>query len=493
MNKHSRRSFFKVAALGVGACTVPFESRAAVSKLKMPNIVFIMADDMGYGDVGCYNPESKIPTPAIDALAARGMRFTDAHAPAAVCVPTRYGLLTGRYPFRMGGDYGGSLIKPDTLTLGKLLQDKGYATACVGKWHLGIGGNNPDFSKPLKGGPLERGFDYYFGIPRSLDQPPYYFIENDRAVEAPTDQVGDSNSEGVSPIQGAFWRKGGIAPSFRHVDVLPTLTRKAVECVDKHAAADKKQPFFLYLALPAPHTPWMPTEEFRGKSKAGEFGDFVVQVDDTVRRVIDALDRHGFTDNTLVFFTSDNGPVWYQADVDNYDHQCVGQLRGMKGDAWEGGHRLPFMASWPGEIQAGSESSEIICHTDMLATFAAITRTKLPADAGADSYNILPALKGQKLKKPIREATLLQSSRKFFAIRQGPWKLIDRLGSGGFSQPRSEEPQPGGPQGQLYNLDEDISEQNNVWTENPEVVSRLTQLLEKYKTGSRTAPRGKAK
>jgi arylsulfatase A len=474
----SRRSFLKELGLGAAALSMGRRAHAGAK----PNIVFIMADDMGYGDPGCYNPDSRISTPNLDLLAKQGMRFTDAHSPAAVCVPTRYGLITGRYPLRMDGEHGASLIRPDRLTLGGLLQKNGYSTACIGKWHLGVGGKNPDYSAPLQDGPIARGFDYYFGIPRSLDQPPYYYIENDRCVEPPTERIGDSNTEGMSKIQGEFWREGGIAPNFRHLDVLPTLTRKAVEYIDRRKSEDSESPFFLYLALPAPHTPWMPYGRFRGVSKAGMYGDYVAQVDDTVGQVMTTLNRAGMTDSTLFMFTSDNGPVWYKTDVEKYGHKSVHMLRGMKGDAWEGGHRMPFIARWPGEIQKNSTSDEIICHTDMMATFAAMLGDKLPQGEGRDSYNIMPALRGERTGRPVRDELVVGSSRKFLAIRQGPWKLIPQLGSGGFSEPRSEDPQPGGPQGQLYNLDDDIGETNNLWMERPDIVERLSTLLAKYKS-----------
>jgi len=489
---YTRRAFLKgigSVGLGVTALALPHRIVAGARTAGKPNIVFIMADDLGYGDLGCYNAGSKIPTPNIDLLARHGMRFTDAHAPAALCIPTRYGLLTGRYPFRMGDESGGSLIKPGRMTLGSLLQTHGYATACVGKWHLGIGGNKPDYAKPLRGGPVDRGFDYYFGIPRSLDQPPYFYIENDRCVEPPTDQIAESHSEGVTPIQGAFWRGGRIAPGFKHAEVLPTFTRKAVEYIDTQSRSSSGQPFFLYLALQAPHTPWMPAPAFQGKSKAGDYGDYAAQVDDTVGRVMKILDRHKLAENTLLFFTSDNGPVWYQADVDRYDHRAVYMLRGMKGDAWEGGTRMPFIARWPGRIRPGTVSDSLICHTDMLATFAALLGETLPDDAGEDSYNILPILLGDKPDRRIREAIVLESARQVLAIRQGTWKLIPQLGSGGFSQPQFVEPEPGGPQGQLYNLDRDIGEKENLWMRHPEIVERLTKLLEKYKREGRSVPR----
>ncbi len=452
-----------------------------------PNIVFIMADDLGYGDLGCYNDKSKIPTPSIDRLARAGVRFTDAHAPAAVCVPTRYGLLTGRYPFRMSKGRGGSLLEKGRLTLGELLRRKGYFTACVGKWHLGFGGHPAkDTKTKLRGGPTERGFDHYFGIPASLDIPPYYYVRDGHALAAPTQRIGPSNSEGWTRIQGAFWRDGGIAPGFRHEDVLPRFMERSVAFLREHREKRGRQRFFLYLALAAPHTPWLPSKPFGGRSGAGMYGDFTAEVDHAVGRVLAAIDEIGARDDTIVIFTSDNGPVWYDADVERFGHDCVGKLRGMKGDAWEGGHRMPFIVRWPGKVKAGSTSDEIICHTDMLATFASLVGEELPEDAGEDSYDVLPAILGEKLTAPIREATVHQSSRRVLSIRQGGWKLIPALGSGGFSRPSRRKADPDGPKGQLYDLAKDPSETTNVWKAHPDVVDRLTKLLGEYRSEGRS-------
>lgn len=440
-----------------------------------PHIVFILADDMGYGDPGCYNPESKAPTPNIDGLARAGMRFTDAHAPASLCVPTRYGLMTGRYPFR-GNFSARTLIPPGQLTIATLLRRNGYRTAMVGKWHLGFDvGPNPDWSQPMRGGPVDHGFDTYFGIPASLDIPPYYYIRDRRPVAPPSEHVESSNSEGWTKIQGAFWRKGGIAPGFRHEDVLPRIGEEAVKTIDTHAKEHPDRPLFLYVALTAPHTPWLPLERFRGKSNAGMYGDFVMQVDDTVGQVLSALDRNRLSENTLVFFTSDNGPVWYEQDVNRLGHRSTGPLRGMKADAWEGGHRVPFVARWPGRVPPGTQCDQTICFTDMLATFAALVGDTLPPDAKVDSFNMLPLLERTRPHQPIRDVTIHKQSAT--AIRQGKWKLITHLGSGGFSQPRRQQPLPDGPQGQLYDLDQDIGETNNLWLDRPEVVRQLTDLL----------------
>lgn len=472
---------------------LPFYGNAQVAsadskKLTPPNVIFIMADDMGYGDPGCNNPKSKIPTPNIDSLAKGGMRFTDAHAPGSVCVPTRYSLMTGRYPMRMPRR-GGSRINPDTLTVGAMLQKQGYRTACVGKWHLGFDLGSPkDYAAAHKDGPADRGFHSYFGIPASLDIPPYYYVRDRKAVAPPTNTIEASNSPGWTPIQGAFWRKGGIAPGFKHIDVLPDLTGEAIKVLEQHQKATKDKPLFLYFALPAPHTPWLPTKQFQGKTKVGSYGDFTVQVDDAVGQVLKTLERLKMSENTLVIFTSDNGPVWYPTDVKKYQHACTGVFRGMKGDAWEGGHRMPFLARWPGVITPGSVSAETICHVDLMATLADILKLPLPKDQAVDSHSFLPSLLGQKLEKPIREATIHQASSRTLAVRQGPWKLIPQLGSGGFSKPRKIQPMKDGPKGQLYHLGKDPGETTNLYQKHPEIVKRLSGILKRYQSEGRSRP-----
>ena len=447
-----------------------------------PHILLILVDDMGYGDPGCFNPQSKIPTPEIDRLARQGMRFTDAHAPGPLCHLSRYGLLTGRYPFRADPSQWRtqSVINAERVTLASLLGSHGYRTAMVGKWHLGF--DEAGYEHPLPGGPIDRGFDTFFGIRASTDIPPYFYIRGDRAVTRPTAQIAARNTSGWSKIQGEFWRAGGIAPDLQLKDVLPRFTDEAVAAIEAHAPSAADQPLMLYLAYPAPHTPWLPSDEFVGRSGASMYGDFCMMVDAMIGRVLQALDAAGMADDTLVIFTSDNGPVWYEADVARFGHDASGGLRGMKGDAWENGHRMPLIVRWPGRVAAGSVSTQTICFTDFLATFASMLGVALPADAGPDSFDLLPELVGeQPADQPIRTSLVIRSSAGSWTIRAGNWKLITALGSGGFSQPRKVQPTAGGPQGQLYNLADDLGETTNLYSARPEVVARLTAELERVR------------
>jgi len=454
-----------------------------------PHMVILFVDDMGYGDAGCYNPESKIPTPHIDGLAGAGMRFTNAHAPGPLCHPSRYGLLTGRYPFRTDVSVWPrqALIEEGRMTIASLLQSGGYRTVMVGKWHLGF--DEQGYDQPLPGGPADRGFEEFFGIRASTDIPPYFYIRGDRAVEPPTGQIGDNQSPGWSPIQGAFWRGGGIAPDLKLEDVLPRFTDESIAAIESHGNRPGKSPLFLYVALPAPHTPWLPSEPFAGRSGAGMYGDFLMMVDHEIGRILTALDQAGMADDTLVLFASDNGPVWYPADVQRFGHDSAGGLRGMKGDAWEAGHRMPFIVRWPGKVPPGSVSRQVICFTDLLATFAAILDTALPRSAGEDSFSLLPVLLGeQPEQEPIRPPIIIPALTGMLSIRSGPWKLIDGLGSGGFSPPRRIEPEPGGPAGQLYHLDDDPGETKNLWEQEPSIRARLLEALNHVRTTSRTRP-----
>ena len=443
-----------------------------------PNILFIFADDLGYGDLPCYNPDSKIPVSHIESLASDGMRFTDAHAPAAVCVPSRYSLLTGQYPFRNERNYKEGLIGPDQATLATVLKGAGYSTGMVGKWHQGVvGEKDPPAETDLAGGPVDHGFDSYFGIPASLDIPPYYFIRGKRPTELPTGTIADREGTAPAPgkrkIQGPFFRGGKISPDYVHEEVLGRFGQEAEDFVKQQAG--KKQPFFLYLALPSPHTPWLPNEEHQGKSGAGDYGDFTLQVDDLVGSLLATLKQSGFSENTLVIFASDNGPVWYPENVAAFAHSSTTPLAGMKGDAWEGGNRLPFIVRWPGKIAPGTVNNNLICFTDMIATFAEVAGGSIPNGGGEDSKSILPMLLDVN-HVPVRDDLVVRSSGGTFAMRQGEWKLIFGKGSGGFYDGYDPSLAAANPyDGQLYNLASDISESNNLYGEHPEKVASLTE------------------
>jgi arylsulfatase A len=456
---------------------------AAAKPGKAPNVLFVLVDDMGYGDPGCYNSNSKIPTPHIDRLAAQGMRFTDAHSSGPLCHVSRYGLMTGSYPFR--GEPGAWRRKPtiesDQLTVGQLLQSAGYRTSMVGKWHLGFDENG--FENPLPGGPVDRGFHTYFGIRASTDIPPYFYIKGNRAVSPPTDRISANDSEGWSPIQGAFWREGGIAPGLDLKYVLPRFTNEAIDVIWNHRRNDAESPMFLYLAYPAPHTPWLPSSKYIGKSGAGMYGDFMMMVDDNIGRVLDALDEAGMANDTMVIFSSDNGPVWYDRDVEKYDHDSSGGLRGMKADAWECGHRMPFIVRWPGKVKQGSVSDQLIGFPDVMATLAGVSGAALPSKAGPDSFDFSSVLLGEQPEdKPIREFLVVESGGGIATIRSGQWKLITGLGSGGFSEPRKVKAEAGGPSGQLYHLGKDLGETNNLYLKEPGVVSRLAKELKRIRS-----------
>jgi arylsulfatase A len=441
-----------------------------------PNIIYILCDDLGYGDVKCLGGErSKIKTPNIDRLAAGGMIFTDAHSSSAVCTPTRYGILTGRYNWRTRlqsgvlNGYSAPLIDKDRLTVPAFLKQTGYATACIGKWHLGMNVSQKDPMAPVGEGPTTRGFDSYFGISASLDMPPFAYIENDRFTEAPT-------------AQKQWQRKGAAAPGFDAADVLPTLAGKATEYIN--ARSKEQSPFFLYLPLTSPHTPILPTKEWQGKSGLGAYGDFVMETDWALGEVLVALDKAAIANNTLIMFTSDNGcsPAAKVEELESKGHFPSELRRGYKADTWDGGHRVPFIVRWPAKIKAGGRTDQLTCLTDLMATCAEITGAKLPDSAGEDSVSFLPVLLGTATE-PVREAVVHHSISGKFAIRQGRWKLQLCKGSGGWSKGGiSDEP------GQLYDMSKDVGEQKNEYIEHPEVVSRLTKLLEKYVADGRSTP-----
>jgi arylsulfatase A len=469
-----------------------------------PNIVWIMADDMGWGDLGCYGSE-KIPTPNMDRIAAEGIRFRDAHSSSAVCSPSRYSVLTGRYCWRTWlerwvlNGFGPPLIEPERMTVASMLNQKGYTTAAIGKWHLGFhwttkegsrlvpadrvqgsdkheDGFSVDYAVPLGGGPRTLGFDYSFNITGSLDMPPFCFIENDKCVGIP-----DREKEHYYPQQ----RPGMQVPDWQDDQVDVNFAQKAVEFIDGNA----DDPFFLYLTPSAPHRPCVPPDFATGQSEAGKRGDTVWLFDWVVGQVLDALDRNGVTDETLIMVTSDNGGRLLGYEGIDYGHKTNGDWRGQKADIWEGGHREPFVARWPGSITPGSISDQTICLADFTATCADLMDVTLPDDAAEDSFSFLSVLLGADSPDiPVRPPVVHHSADGMFSIRDGGWKLVDGLGSGGFSDPKHEDPVPDGPTGQLYDLTRDPAEQNNVWNDHEDVVADLASKLRRYRSDGRSRP-----
>ncbi len=460
---------------------------APFAAAKAPNIIFIMLDDCGYGDLTCYNAESKIPTPHIDSLAEQGMRFTDAHTTGSTCVPSRFGFLTGKYPLPSRGysqpgkgKKQTGLIPPGMPTIASILRDNGYKTAMVGKWHnrfVNWDNKNPDMPARLEGGPFGIGFDYWFGIPHSLDIEPYLYIRNDKPLAEPTERVAASHSmdEGWTKIQGKFWREGNMAPGFKHDEVLEKFTRESIRYLRNYKTTKppNQKPFFLYIAMAGPHTPWLPTEKFTGKSGIGLYGDFLMEIDDSIGRILKALEKAGEAGNTLVCLSSDNGPVWYPEDVDKYDHSSVGALRGMKGDIFEAGHRVPFIAKWPGKIQPGTACGQTIGLVDMMRTFASVANIDLDA-TGRDSLDVLPLMLGSQ--KPVRTSTLHFGTRAQ-GYRKGDYKYMNTDTSGGFSKVVAG---PNDPPGQLYDLGSDLGETKNLYRTMPEKVKELKQELNSF-------------
>lgn len=468
---------------------------------KLPNVVYILADDLGYGDLSSLNPQSGIKTPNMDSIVKNGIQFTDAHSNSSVCTPTRYGIITGRYAWRSRlkngvlWGYDQPLIEENRVTVASYLKDNGYHTACIGKWHLGLGwqpkniekpiakyewtmvfekgdDSNVDFSKPISG-PKELGFEYSYIIPSSLDMTPYLYIENGEAVELPT-----AYTEGKSEKEygrGVLWRAGEVSPSFVFEEVLENITDKAVAYIDDQKKT--KDPFFLYFPITGPHTPWLPTAVTNGKSKAGTYGDFVLDVDNVVGRVMDALEKSGQLENTLIIVTSDNGAHWTPMDKEKYDHRANYDFKGQKADIYEGGHHIPYIAMWENNIVPGSISDQVICTTDLLATLSGIIGKPLPKGAGEDSYDMLPAYLKTDTDKQIRDYTIHHSLDGFFSVRKGKWKMTTQLGSGGFSKPKVINPADDVPKGTLYDMEKDINETVNLYSEHAEVVAELTDLL----------------
>jgi arylsulfatase A-like enzyme len=490
-------------------------ARGADVATAKPNILIILADDLGYGDVRCYNDQSKVATPNIDRLAREGMKFTDAHSPATVCTPSRYSLMTGQMAFRVpnGGTVftgigGPSLIAPGRLTLPAMLRSNGYATACVGKWHIGLtffdkagqpvrdGGveavQRVYFSRRIEGGPLDHGFDRFFGTACCPTTDWLYaFIEGDRVQVPPTGPL-DKSRLPRHPYANDC-RAGLIATNFPMEEVDLVFLKKSREFLEQHIRQSPGKPFFLYHAAQAVHLPSFAPPQFKGATKAGPHGDFIHQLDWVVGELMSTLEKLGVADNTLVLFTSDNGPETTSVVHMRTDqgHDGARPWRGVKRDDWEGGHRVPFVVRWPGQVKPGTTSAQLTSLTDVMATVAAVIGTNLPDNAAEDSFNMLPAWRGED-KAPIRPHLLQQafSGARTLSIRRGPWKYLDHPGSGGNRYDRGEmqpyalpDTVPTAP-GQLYNLDTDPGEAKNLYAERPEVVNELKALLERCRQGT---------
>ncbi len=489
-----------------------------------PNFVFILCDDLGYGDVKANNENGKIATPHMDRIAERGMRFTDAHSSSAVCSPTRYGVMTGRYNWRsrlQSGVLGGlspRLIEDGRMTVASMLKQQGYKTDMVGKWHLGMDWvklpgkevsalnietpeqvDSVDYSKPIANTPTSVGFDSYFGISASLDMVPYCFIENDHVTANPTEKL--KLAMNAAGKKNSFTREGPGAPGFTGEAVLPTLTQRAVKVIGDHAK-HKDEAFFLYLPLNAPHTPILPTKEWQGRSGISLYADFVMETDDAIGQVMKALDDSGLADNTVVVLTSDNGcsPSADFPTLAKAGHNPSYIFRGTKADIFDGGHRVPFMVQWPSVVKAGSQCDQTVCLLDFMATVAEITGFKLPDNAAEDSVSLVPLLQGAT-DKPVREAIVHHSINGSFSIRQGQWKLELCPDSGGWSEPRpaaenappkarekAKELVAGLPAIQLYDMSSDVGEKTNVVKAHPDVVKHLLKLLQKYVDEGRSTP-----
>lgn len=491
---------------------------ASLLAAEKPNIVLILADDVGYGDLGCYGA-TLVKTPNLDRLRAAGCKFTDAHSSASTCTPTRRALLTGTYSWRqkeassiMPGDAPLG-IAPGTTTLPSILKEAGYRTGAVGKWHLGIGGEKgPDWNGDLKPGPLEIGFDYAFLIPATGDRVPTVYVENHRVVGLdPADPIqvnykekigseptGKENPELlklkhthghdmtiVNGVGRIGWMTGGKAARWKDEDMADTLSGKAIDFIER----EQKAPFFLYLATHNIHVPRVPNPRFKNASQCGIRGDAIAELDDTVGKVLDALDRLKLTDNTLIIFTSDNGGVnddGYE-DFDTSTHKMNGVLRGTKGTLFEGGHRVPFLARWPGHIKAGSESGALLASLDLPATCAALTGVTLPADAARDSINVLPALLGQS---PTGRRDFIAHNGGIagpFSIRQGDWVFVQG-GKGNYARANEASKGLDMSQGGLFNLADDLAQQKNLVTANPDKVTELKAFLATAREQSRTRP-----
>ncbi len=467
-----------------------------------PNIVVILADDFGVGDIQTHYPANKIPTPCLDRLVRQGMSFTDAHSPSAVCSPTRYGLLTGRYCWRTRlqewviAAYEPPLIRANQLTLPGLLKGQGYHTACIGKWHLGWEwpGAQPsrmlekgnalwnaqwDFSRPIKAGPTERGFDVFFGVDLP-NLPPFTFIENDRVVTRPSAGYAYHPDQGV--VMPRSFVGAPMTPGWKFDEILPEITRRAVQYV--HQQAQQSDPFFLYFSMTSPHEPVVPSKDFAGRSGIAPIADFVMETDWSAGQVIQAVDDAGIAKNTIVIFTADNGHSHYTGweKLVEAGHMPSGPYRGHKGDIWEGGHRVPFVVRWPGRVTPGSSTDRLLCLNDILATCAELVGANLPDDAAEDSFSFLSTVLGHG-EQPFRPNVVSHSVDGEFAYREGPWKIVFRM-----PVPKRQQARGRAAVVELYNLRQDIAEKSDLVAKHPEVVRRLIAKLTTLVDAGRSRP-----
>ena len=482
--------------IAVVGCLLLLASGTWAAEPRRPNVILILADDLGLGDVRATNPASKIATPSLDRLAREGLTFRDAHTPSSVCTPTRYGLLTGRYNWRTTlarGVLSGTsppLVPADRPTLAHLLREAGYHTAMIGKWHLGWhwgrdAAGDIDFSAPVTGGPDANGFDEYFAFAASLDMPPYVWVENGRPTAVP------DRREGVTRQQDPYgwYREGPIAPDFMIPEILPTIADRAVAHVRRRATAD--EPFFLYLPLPAPHTPIVPEPPFKGASGLNPYADFVMQVDHHVGQILAALDEAGIAEHTLVIFTSDNG-CSPEANFDllrQHGHDPSAGFRGHKADIFEGGHRVPLVVRWPAVIEGGRTTAAVACLTDVYPTLAEVTGVRRPPElpGGEDGWSLGTAFRGDEATG--RETLVSHSADGSFTIRHGRWKLCLCGGSGGWSEPKEPEAKRRGlPPVQLYDLEADPAETRNLQADHPEIVADLIARLSAEVRRGRSTP-----
>lgn len=517
MNTSNILTHVSSAVVLFGCSQMLYAQKQIVGK---PNIVIILADDMGYGDVSINNHLARTTTPNIDQLAKNGIRFTDAHSGGAVCTPSRYGILTGRYFFRVPkqNSYWGylpSLIESRRETIGTLMQKSGYVTACIGKWHLGLnwgrkdiskpqientkilGYTNTDFNSDVKGGPNELGFDYSFILPASLDMPPYAFVKNGKVIDPNIVLTADvyphtkdktidawdrkyTNMNDVYWDRGVWWRNGEMSKSFKVENCFDTVVDEGISFIEKQATKVDKKPFLLYLPLTGPHTPWMPNAKFKGSSALGTYGDFISQVDNVVLRINEVIKKLNIEENTIVIFTSDNGAPWQEEDIQGYGHQSNAGRRGQKGDTWDGGHHIPLIVKWPARVKQSQTYEYTISLVDMLSTFAEMTGVPVAKKYAEDSFSFYKVLMGD-MTSPTRDNVVYIASSGKLAIKKGDWKFIDCLGSGGFTEPSMVKSLPNGTQGQLYNLKEDPMETTNLYFERMDKVKELSELLQQLK------------